>query len=165
MIILFFQKNNRIFYPILWGFVFFWLGACTKSAIQPVPIYFSKESCHHCKMTILDKRFGGELMNEHGKTFKFDSLECLLKARSTLDPQQTMKVFAVDSFNDGKLLPAEELKYMLHKHLKSPMGQGILASPDEKALPLQDAKSHSKGAAFFSWDELQMELKKEINSP
>ena len=56
------------------------LSACSN---EPQPIMYGVDLCHHCKMTIMDKKFGAELINKKGKTLKFDSGECMVNYTST----------------------------------------------------------------------------------
>ena len=45
------------------------LNGCSKG---PKPIDYGNDGCHFCKMTIVDKIHGSELITEKGKVFKFD---------------------------------------------------------------------------------------------
>ena len=46
---------------------------------KPEPIAYGKDSCSECKMTIIDPKFGGEIISKKGKIFKFDDTHCLAK--------------------------------------------------------------------------------------
>jgi copper chaperone NosL len=100
-------------------------------------------------MTITDKRFGGELVTKKGKSYKFDSLECLNKYM-VLHPDD-YKIYTVDSAQDGKFIEIEKAYFELRSDLRSPMGQGILAFPSSESV--------TKGS-LIQWKELQSKLLK-----
>ena len=56
------------------------LTGCTP---QTEAIDFGADACANCKMTIVEPRFGSELLTIKGKVYKFDAIECL--AKFTLD--------------------------------------------------------------------------------
>jgi len=41
------------------------------------PINYGKDNCDFCKMTIMDQKFGTEIVTKKGKIYKFDSDECM----------------------------------------------------------------------------------------
>ena len=45
---------------------------------EPVPLRYGKDACHLCKMTLMDKKFGGELVTGKGKVYKFDDVNCMI---------------------------------------------------------------------------------------
>ena len=57
----------------LLGLIF--ISACT---VEPQPIQYGRDNCAFCKMTIVDGRYGSELVSSKGKVFKFDAVECLI---------------------------------------------------------------------------------------
>ena len=56
--------------------VFILLLLISSCNTEPQKINYGKDLCEHCKMTIMDKKFGAELITKKGKTMKFDSGEC-----------------------------------------------------------------------------------------
>ena len=46
---------------------------------EPKPIDFGSDACEFCQMIIIDNHYGGELITEKGKVFKFDSGECMAR--------------------------------------------------------------------------------------
>lgn len=128
-------------------FILFSLTACTSD--KPQPINYGHDSCSHCKMTITDKRFGGELVTKKGKVYKFDSLECLDQYMNL--HSDDYKIYVSDSIHGGNLIEAEKANFEIRSELRSPMGIGILAYPkDEKEI---------KGN-LIQWKDLQPKLKR-----
>lgn len=125
----------------------FFISACTSN--KPESINYGHDSCNNCKMTIADKRFGGELITKKGKVFKFDSLECLNEYINL--HTDDYKIYVVDSLHSGNFIEAEKANFEIHSDIRSPMGQGILASPR--------GENDVKGT-FIQWKDLQPKLKR-----
>ena len=45
---------------------------------KPEPLVFGKDACYTCKMTLVDSKYGAELVTQKGKIYKFDDLNCML---------------------------------------------------------------------------------------
>jgi copper chaperone NosL len=100
-------------------------------------------------MMIADKRFGGELVTKKGKVYKFDSLECLSEYMDL--HSDDYKIYVVDSMNDGNLIEAEKANFEIRSELRSPMGQGILASPKRENVAKRN---------LLEWKDLKPKLKR-----
>ena len=48
---------------------------CTQ---EPEPLVYGKDVCQFCKMTLMDHKFGAELVTNKGKVYKFDDINCML---------------------------------------------------------------------------------------
>lgn len=130
------------------------LSACTSQ--KPTPILFSQDHCDHCKMTITDRRFGAEWVNQNGKPFKFDAIECLLAFQAE-HPDNKSKIYVVDSTQNGELIAADQAFFVHQQGLRSPMGKGILVSKNRDQLSeLSGGKS-----TIMNWSETIALLKKE----
>lgn len=123
------------------------LGSCTKK--QAEPFQYGHDSCNHCKMIITDKRFGGELVTPKGKVYKFDSLECLNE--HMILHSDDYKIYVVDSEKNGNLIEADQAQFEIRSELRSPMGQGILATAK---------KENEKKGNQLQWKELVPKLKR-----
>ena len=55
----------------------------------PEPIAYGHDGCAYCEMTIMDQRYGTELVTDKGKIFKFDSVECLVRYLKEGEAEQT----------------------------------------------------------------------------
>jgi copper chaperone NosL len=51
-------------------------ASCT---VKPEPIQYGEDNCVLCQMTIMDHRYGTEVVTDKGKVYKFDSVECLVE--------------------------------------------------------------------------------------
>lgn len=138
---------------LFFSFLFF-IG-CT---VIPEPVMFGSDFCNHCTMTIYDHRYGGLLLTKKGKSYKFDSLECLLKFESEkLEKTEFVSArYVFNTFRKGKLIPLEKAFFLRIPNLRSPMGQGIWAS--DSSLEISKAKNEH-GGEVLNWSQLKNILK------
>jgi copper chaperone NosL len=94
-----------------------------------VPIDYGKIECVFCKMIIMDKRFGCEIINKHGKAFMFDDLSCLFSYKnSAIRPASIIKaIYIPDYLGDHTLSKANTLYYVASEMFKSPMAGNVAA--------------------------------------
>lgn len=100
------------------------LFGCSKG---PKPIAYGEAECTFCKMTIMDKRFGCQLVNTKGKPFSFDDLSCMVGYLKTEIISQKDKegMYVPDYLGANTLLPAKSLHFVASETLRSPMGGNI----------------------------------------
>ena len=116
---------------LLLSFIAIVFNACSK---QPQPINYGADECEFCKMIVMDKRYGAELVTDKGKIFMFDSIECLV---GYLDNQKLTKenyssVWVGNYANPGNIIDAEKALYLLNDELRSPMGLNVLAVENQE---------------------------------
>ncbi len=105
------------------------LNSCSQ---EPQPIVFGKDACMNCMMTIMDQKFGAEIINSKGKTLKFDSCECMLKYLSSHHEFIPVKYMIVDFATPGKLIEADKAVYLKGGNIISPMGGALAAFANEE---------------------------------
>lgn len=91
------------------------------------PINYGKDQCAACRMTIMDKKFGAELVSSKGKIIKFDSGECML---AYLKADNTFKAnlhLVVNYAEPGSLIEADKAFYLHGGNVNSPMGGNLAA--------------------------------------
>ena len=111
----------------------FTLNSCQSG---PQPIKYGTDGCDFCKMTITDRRFGGEILTQKGKLYKFDDSHCLtdyLKS-NFLAASDIKEVYLVDFANQGELIPTGESLLIKSEELRSPMGGNIAAFRQKDSL-------------------------------
>jgi copper chaperone NosL len=120
------------------------LSSCSNG---PQPISYGKENCDFCKMTISDRRFGGEIVTRKGKVYKFDDMHCLGSyLGSGLIPEKDISsVYLIDFSVPGELVPATESFLLKSEELRSPMNGNIAA--------FRSADSMKKFAGQFPGEE------------
>ncbi len=136
-------------------FVFLFLIIIVLSSCKPQiqPIKYGSDGCEFCKMTIVDKRYGTELVTTKGKVFKFDAMECMIHyMHKEENANKEFKYVLVSSFNTPETLIETQQSYILRsKNLPSPMGAYLTAfASKEKAEKAQ----LDKGGDVYSWSDL-----------
>lgn len=126
------------------------ISACST---KPEPLQYGKDACAHCKMTIMDQKFGAEIITKKGKVYKFDSAECMLGYIGENPGQFTNAdtYLVVDYQTRGELLDARKCAYVHDERISSPMGGNLAA-----LASLQNAKvflGQSKGK-LLTWNDL-----------
>lgn len=102
------------------------ISSCSK---QPESIAYGEDECEFCKMIVMDKRYGAELVTDKGKIYKFDSVECLVGYidNKKLNEKDYSSVWVGNYSNPGNLLDASKAIYLKNDELRSPMGLNVLA--------------------------------------
>lgn len=100
------------------------LSSCNN---EPQAIVYGIDLCQHCKMTIMDKKFGAELINKKGKVLKFDSGECMV-AYMKADKNFTVdKTLIINYANPEELIDADKSFFLHGGNVNSPMGGQLAA--------------------------------------
>lgn len=133
-------------------------GVMTACSVKPEPLQFGKDACHLCKMTLMDNKFGGELVTKRGKVYKFDDINCMVNFyNSGYEPVEDFQhKLVIDYTNPGKLIEADFTHYLKSDKIRSPMASQIAAFADEATMKKfkQDWK-----AIYLSWQEVLVQYK------
>ena len=131
------------------------LEACST---EPEPLEYGKDACRHCKMILMDKRFGSEIVTHKGKTFKFDDLNCMLSFYNGTELIQSdvKDLLIVDFSHPGKLIDARNAWYVRSEEIKSPMASNVAAFESNAELK---AMNKEWSGIIQSWGEIQTQFK------
>lgn len=116
------------------------LTGCSSGAAE---IPYGQAACTDCKMTILDKKFGAELVTKKGKVFFFDDLKCLLnyeKNNAAITEKST--VYLSDFTGESQLVLASQAFLAKGEAIHGPMGGQVAAflhASDRDAFLHQEA--------------------------
>ncbi|GAA4442605.1 hypothetical protein GCM10023188_42520 [Pontibacter saemangeumensis] len=135
----------------------FLLAGCK---VEPKPIAYGAANCAHCSMTLSDRRYGAELVNDKGKPYFFDAAECLA-AYILEQPEQGGKaayLLVTDYTNPGQLLDARSAHYLRSPELPSPMGMNLTALADA-ATARKMQQEH--GGQLLTWDQVLLAVQKD----
>jgi copper chaperone NosL len=126
----------------------------TGCQVEPQPIRYGEDACAHCRMTVSDARFGAELLTTTGKTYPFDSVECLADyVRAHPEAEAQTHSLWVTSFDaPGELIPLADAFVLYSPALRSPMGRGLAAFGP--ATPEADALARFDDAEILAWDDV-----------
>lgn len=125
--------------------------------VKPEPFAYGKDVCDDCKMTIMEPKFGGEIITKKGKIYKFDDAHCLvhfMKAGNAKDADVSQIVF-LDYNNEKNFLDAKSSAFVTSEQLKSPMN-GNTACFASKELAQENAKQTN--GIVKTWEEVYQSL-------
>jgi copper chaperone NosL len=119
---------------------------------QPQPINFGKDNCDFCKMTLMDKHYGAEIITKKGKVYKFDDLNCFVgfEKEGSVEAAQIAGRYVVDYQGNGQLIAAETAFYLYSNNLKTPMASGVAAFADEAG---RDQVLEQTGGETKTWQQ------------
>jgi len=131
------------------AFVFL-MASCS---VGPEPIAYGHDGCTYCDMTIMDHRYGTELITDKRKVFKFDSIECLVRyLKEGAAEQNNVKLLLLTPFNFPETLEDANHSYILHSQgMPSPMGMFLTAFKDEATVKKFQQEN---GGTIYTWQEL-----------
>lgn len=125
----------------------------------PQAISFGKDSCSECKMSIVDKRFGAEFVTGKGKIFKFDDVNCMVEfiEREPHASDSTAQSFVVVFNGDGTLVEKDQLVFVNHNKLRTPMRSHVAAFRDKESAQatLDDL---GEGGRVLTWEDVMKEF-------
>lgn len=130
--------------------LFFW-----QCSTGPQPIKYGTDNCDFCKMTLMDKRYGAEIMTKKGKAFKFDDVNCLVM----FDKEGSVKAadvagrYITDFAHEGVLLEVEKAVFLHSDKLKTPMASQVAAFAGP--ADLEKVKSET-GGDRLGWQQVKV---------
>jgi copper chaperone NosL len=126
---------------------------CFGCSVKPEPLRYGVDACHTCKMTLVDRKFGAEIVTTKGKVYKFDDMNCMVNFLNSGEVQDRDVAYrlVVDYATPEKLIPAGDAFYVKSDQIRSPMASGIAAFETEDAM--RDQLRAWKGI-YLTWGEL-----------
>jgi copper chaperone NosL len=121
-------------------------------SIAPKEIAYGSDSCHYCRMTVVDQHHGSQLVTKTGKAFSFDSIECLINylgENPNIEEEGLLLVNTLD--HPGKLIDATSASFLVSPNLPSPMGANLTAF--STATLAKEAKDNYDGT-IYDWPSI-----------
>ncbi|HVZ57924.1 MAG TPA: nitrous oxide reductase accessory protein NosL [Chitinophagaceae bacterium] len=150
-------KKLKLSLPTLSGAkfvaIFLVAGILSSCNAKPEAISFGKDACTDCKMTIMDSRFGGEIITKRGKVLKFDDLHCLVHYLKSnhLDESSIRQIVAVDGQQANHFIDVHNAAFVVTPSVPSPMGSNARAfEPGSAAIPTANDSS----VKVLNWNAL-----------
>lgn len=110
-------------------------------------IAFGKDNCAECKMTIMDPKFGGEIVTKKGKVYKFDDAHCIagVLERRGVELSNIHQTLFTDYNNSKEFINVKSAEFVVSTQLKSPMGGNAAAfknktEAERKAAEIEGSK-------------------------
>jgi copper chaperone NosL len=137
--------------PFVFALFLFLIGCAT----EPEPLAYGKDQCHACKMTLMDRKFGAELVTKKGKVYKFDDINCLFNFYKGTDvsKEDYQHTLVIDFSQPEKLIDAQKAYFLKSSEVMSPMASGVAA------FEFQNSELTTKWQATpLTWQELEKQL-------
>ncbi len=130
----------------------------TSCSTNPEPLVYGTDICHFCKMTMMDNKFGAELVTKKGKVYKFDDMNCFLNFYNSgyENVEDFHHKLVIDYANPGKLIDASNGFYLTSAAIRSPMN-GQVAAFETKAS--MDTFKKEWKAIYLGWGEVTTQYK------
>ncbi|MGZ5192181.1 MAG: nitrous oxide reductase accessory protein NosL, partial [Flavisolibacter sp.] len=127
------------------------LSSCS---VKPEPFNYGKDICADCSMAIMDPKFGGEVITEKGKIYKFDDAYCVLKfiKSNKVKPADIAQTVFIDYENDKNFLDVESLFFVVSPQLKSPMNSNAAAFSNQQKA---DKIASETAGEVKTWKQLK----------
>jgi len=137
--------------PSIAALALFILVSCNT---KPEPFSYGKDICADCNMTIMDPKFGAELITEKGKIYKFDDAHCVLEfiKSNKVKPADIAQTVFIDYENDKNFLDVESLFFVVSPQLKSPMNSNAAAFSNKQKA---DKMASEINGEVKTWQELR----------
>jgi len=132
------------------GMLVFFISSCSD---KPQPFNYGKDVCDNCKMTIVDPKFGGEIVTKKGKVYKFDDAACMihfLKSGVLQEPEISRKLF-INFQKENDFINANNAFLLVSPELKTPMGGNAAAFISQQEA--EKMKNTTPGEVK-SWNDL-----------
>lgn len=125
------------------------LSSCTTG---PQPIKVGIDSCVFCKMTIADKKFGGEIITKKNKVFKFDDIHCLISFKKDIKAEDIKAVYLIKYNSPNDFIEASKAFLLKSEELRSPMAGNVAAFDNEESL---QTVSKKLSGSIVKWEEVK----------
>lgn len=122
-------------------------------SVKERPIVYGEDGCDYCRMTVMDHRYGAELVTDKGKVFTFDAAECLIEyLYHNEDKSGSARYLLVTSYTEpDQLIDAKGATYLVSKQMPSPMGAYLTSFASRETA---EKYLLEKGGALYTWEEL-----------
>ncbi len=146
------SRRRGVLVLLVTGFLF---SSCST---EPEPLNYGTDVCYFCKMTLVDKKFGAEVVTKKGKVYKFDDLNCFINFyHSGYEPTENFThKLVIDYSNPGKLIVATDAFYLKSAEIRSPMDGRIAAF--EMKSSMDNFKKQLNGI-YLVWGEVITQYK------
>lgn len=96
---------------------------------DPEPINYGTDQCDLCRMTIMDNKFGAEIVTKKGRIYKFDAAECLVRFQKDgkVKNEEILNRLVTDASKPGQFTDAENAVFLISENFPSPMGANLSA--------------------------------------
>jgi copper chaperone NosL len=109
-------------------------------------------------MTLMDNKFGAELITKKGKVYKFDDMNCFVNFYNSGNEvvEGFQHKLVIDYANPGKLIDATNGFYLKSAAIRSPMNGEVAAFESKETM---DRFKKEWRAIYLGWGEVTTQYK------
>ncbi|HMN06055.1 MAG TPA: nitrous oxide reductase accessory protein NosL [Flavobacteriales bacterium] len=118
----------------------------TSCSVGQPEIKYGSSECAHCRMNVVDAKFGAAILTTKGRTYVFDAPECMVPFvghNGQLVEEEVKGWYVSDFASPGTLIDATKAYYLHAPTLKSPMRGNVAAFATEEER--KEASQHFPG--------------------
>ncbi len=114
-------------------------------ASHPEPFVLGKDQCYHCKMAVVDLKYGGEIITDKGKVYKFDDLGCMINFIQADDvgASKMKQILVMDYSKSNELIDVKSAWFVVGESIHTPMNSHLIGFADNNAA--QKFKKQNNG--------------------
>lgn len=129
----------------------------TSCNAGPEPFAYGKDSCDDCRMTIMDPKFGAEIITKKGRIYRFDDAHCLVNFIKSGNIKQAdiLQTVFIDHENEKKFLDIKSAYFVVSDQFKSPMNSNAACFSTKETA---EQKAKQTGGTVKNWDQLYQSL-------
>jgi copper chaperone NosL len=126
--------------------------------VEPEPLVYGTDMCYACKMTLVDTKFGAEVLTKKGKVYKFDDVNCLLNfiQSDAEEKSNIQQIVVIDFATPEKLIDVNAAHFVRAEVIRSPMGSGVAAFSTIEGLTTHNNEWNGEQ---LTWDEIVQKVK------
>ncbi|MFZ1331506.1 MAG: nitrous oxide reductase accessory protein NosL, partial [Flavobacteriales bacterium] len=120
-------------------------------------IAIGKVECASCRMTVVDPQFASAIVTLKGRTYAFDSPECMVQhvAEGAIAEDQVKGWWICDHAHPSSFIDATKAFYLASPDLHSPMNGNVAGFSTEPDRAAAEEINHGK---VLTWEEARIEL-------
>lgn len=125
-------------------------SACEAGA---EPFAYGKDACEDCKMTIVEPRFGAEIITKKGRIFKFDDIHCVKNYlnKSKINKDDIKQTLFTNYNKENDFVDGATAFFVTSPQMKSPMKSNTAAfAAQDEAMK----KANETGGKLSNWNNL-----------
>ena len=143
------SRTSLEMYSIIAALLFF-----TSCKLAPEKMQLGKDVCAECKMTIVDPKFGAEIVTRKGKIYKFDDVHCIagFLERRGVELAEVSQTLFVDYEDEHAFINVKDAEFVISSSFKSPMAGNAAAFKNKTAADKMSATID--GSRVTNWSTL-----------
>jgi copper chaperone NosL len=144
------SSNKKIMHAIVASLIISLLSCSGK----PEPFTYGSDICADCSMTIMDPKFGAEIVTKKGRVYKFDDAHCVIEFTkgNKIQPADIAQTVFIDYENNKNFLDVQSALFVVSPQLKSPMNSNAAAFSSKASADKIAAQTNGE---VMNWEQLQ----------